>query len=259
MHVLDERVIRRALKGPAEGVQMHLLPRVGSTMEEARRLAAEGAPHGTVVLAEEQTAGRGRRGRSFFSPGGTGVYMSILLRPELSPEQSLGITTAAAVASARASEAVSGRMAGIKWVNDIYMEERKVCGILTEGAAEEGRLRYAVVGIGCNACPPEGGFPPEVADIAGAVLPRFEPLARERLTAAVLNEFFALYPGIAAGAHAEEYRRRCMVPGRRVTVLRGGIATPALALEVDGECRLVVRYEDGRTEALSSGEISIRL
>ena len=257
MNTLSQETLSRCC--PVPGLTFHIRESVPSTNTLLREWAEEGAPHGTVLLSASQTAGRGRRDRAFFSPEGTGLYLSVLLRPDLPAAGSLPLTPCAAVSAALAIEELTGENTQIKWVNDVFLHERKVCGILTEGAAEEGRLRYAVVGIGCNACPPEGGFPPEVADIAGAVLPRFEPLARERLTAAVLNEFFALYPGIAAGAHAEEYRRRCMVPGRRVTVLRGGIATPALALEVDGECRLVVRYEDGRTEALSSGEISIRL
>lgn len=144
-----------------------------STNAEALRRAVDGAPEGTVIVAEEQTAGRGRRGRSFFSPAGTGIYLSILVRPALPAERAHLLTCSAAVAVAEAIEACAGVDASIKWVNDVYCRGKKVAGILTEGSfdLEGGVLQHAVVGIGVNVRPPHAGFPAEIAERAGAVLP----------------------------------------------------------------------------------------
>ena len=144
-----------------------------STNAEALRRAVDGAPEGTVIVAEEQTAGRGRRGRSFFSPAGTGIYLSILVRPALAAERAHLLTCSAAVAVAEAIEACAGVDASIKWVNDVYCRGKKVAGILTEGSfdLEGGVLQHAVVGIGVNVRPPHAGFPAEIAERAGAVLP----------------------------------------------------------------------------------------
>lgn len=144
-----------------------------STNAEALRRAVDGAPEGTVIVAEEQTAGRGRRGRSFFSPAGTGIYLSILVRPALAAERAHLLTCSAAVAVAEAIEACAGVDASIKWVNDVYCRGKKVAGILTEGSfdLEGGVLQHAVVGIGVNVRPPHAGFPAEIAERVGAVLP----------------------------------------------------------------------------------------
>ena len=145
-----------------------------STNAEALRRAVDGAPEGTVIVAEEQTAGRGRRGRSFFSPAGTGIYLSILVRPALAAERAHLLTCSAAVAVAEAIEACAGVDASIKWVNDVYCRRKKVAGILTEGSfdLEGGVLQHAVVGIGVNVRPPHAGFPAEIAERAGAVQQR---------------------------------------------------------------------------------------
>ena len=152
---------------------LHVHDTVTSTNTLLRELAQQDAPEGTVVLANAQTAGRGRCGRVFYSPCRSGIYMSLLLRPKLPVEETLFITAAAAVSAADAINAAAGVRTRIKWVNDIYLQERKVCGILTEGALdlENGMLRYAVLGIGINIAPPEDGFPPELSGIAGSLFP----------------------------------------------------------------------------------------
>ena len=144
-----------------------------STNQTAREMAADGALDGTVVLAHKQSAGRGRLGRSFFSPDGTGLYMSLILRRDLTAADALRLTPMAAVATAEAIEDMVGHKVDIKWVNDIYLDQKKVCGILTEGSVDptSGRLAYAVIGIGVNITPPDGGFPEEIRQVAGAILP----------------------------------------------------------------------------------------
>jgi BirA family biotin operon repressor/biotin-[acetyl-CoA-carboxylase] ligase len=249
--------------GPLAGMlSIEVLKTVDSTNTAVKARAVRGAPEGTVVAAEEQTGGKGRRGRSFYSPAGTGVYFSILLRPNVKAFDATLITTAAAVAAAVSIEAVTGVKAEIKWVNDVFCHGKKVCGILTEGAfdMESGGLEYAVLGIGVNIKKPEGGYPPEIAGVAGAVYKNGEPEpeTRGRLIAEILKRFWAYYRNLTGKGFLPEYKARSLVIGRDVDVISGDLPRKAKALDIDDGCRLVVRYEDGSTEALSSGEVSIR-
>lgn len=242
------------------GISLTALQTTDSTNTRLRVLAEDGAPEGTVVAAAGQTAGRGRSGKSFLSPAGTGIYLSILLRPALTMHDSLLITTAAAVAVARAVERVAGCTAQIKWVNDVYVNGKKVCGILTEGALdlENGGLRYAILGIGINICPPAGGFPPELADIAGALTETGGEALRAPLAAAVIDEFFKLYPHLGEKPFYDDYVSRSLLTGRQIEVLRGGTRIPATACGIDRDFRLRVIYADGSEESLAAGEVSTR-
>ena len=270
-------------------LELDVFDTVDSTNTVCLKRASSGDRSTYAAVAGGQTRGRGRRGRSFFSPDGTGLYMSILLRPSgLSADQAVRFTTVAAVAVSEAIEAVSGRSASIKWVNDIYVGGRKACGILTEASfnPEDGTLDYAVVGIGINVYEPQGGFPEEIRDRAGALAGPvntpdqedsgttgnkvLENGGRNRLAAEILSRFFSylddrLVPAASSETdpvprYAYEYRRRCFVIGMDVDVLKAGSEPRgAHVLGVDDECRLEVRYPDGTEEALSSGEISIRL
>ena len=159
--------ITRHLK--TDNLTVEVYKEVTSTNTLLKQRSQSGAPHGLVIAAESQTSGRGRMGREFFSPDQTGVYFSILLRPTLSPSDALLITTCAAVACARALEKISGKTAQIKWVNDIYIDERKVCGILTEASFVQGKIDFAVLGIGINLYTPDNGFPADIKDKAGSL------------------------------------------------------------------------------------------
>lgn len=259
--VLSAQGVAKYLGPACAGLTLEVLPTVGSTNEAARARAIAGAPEGLVVLAMQQTQGRGRQGRSFFSPPDTGVYLSLVLRPrQYAAAQAVRLTTMAAVAACEAIEAVSERPAQIKWVNDIYVEGRKVCGILTEAAVavENGMLEYVVLGVGVNVLPPREGFPPELAGTAGAVLPAPRSDAKNRLAAAFLDRFMACYADPPAGLW-QAYRSRSLVLGRQVLVLAGGDSRPAEALDIDEDFRLLVAYEDGTRERLFSGEVSLQL
>ena len=244
-------------------------PQLPSTKLTAKEAASQGAPEGLVVLAREQTAGRGRLGRQFYSPSGTGLYMSLLLRPRISASDCLLITTAAAVATASAIEKVTGWDAKIKWVNDVFCDGHKVCGILTEASfdLEGGSPEYAICGIGVNLCPPEGGFPAELQNIAGALFDEDPPAdICSRLAAEILKNFWGLYQQLPRHSFLEEYRRRSLLTGRSVLVLcPGRDPEPAVVLGIEDDFRLKVRMENcaanGREEIrfLSSGEVSIRL
>lgn len=253
--------VEKLLSPENAGLRMEVFREVSSTNALLRERALAGAPEGTVIVADAQTAGRGRFGRVFFSPSGTGLYLSVLLRPAIPAALAARITTAAAVAVCEAVEAVSGKAAGIKWVNDVLLSGKKICGILTEAAfdMESGSVEYAVLGVGINVYAPEGGFPEELAGIAGAVLDTRTRGAKNALAAAFLNSFFRLYRELEQGTFLAAYRARCLVLGRRIRVLSAAGETPATAIDVDGDCHLVVRYDDGSTAALSSGEISVRL
>lgn len=232
---------------------------VGSTNTLLREAAENGAPEGTVIVAESQTAGRGRRGHTFWSPEGTGLYLSILLRPTLPLAEVLPLLTpAAAVAAARAVEAVSDRRADIKWVNDIYCDNKKVCGILTEGRpnTQTERLQYAVVGVGINVSPPAEGFPEEIRDRAGAVLTAPQSEARERLAAAFLDEFWELYTHLTTVPFHAEYRERCLRLGRQVTLPSGEAAR---IVDVTERFELQVQTEDGSVRNLNAGDVSVIL
>ena len=259
--VLTSGEIEKNLVGLRGKLNIEVKNTVTSTNAVLKEFAAKGAREGTVLAASEQTAGRGRFARSFFSPADSGVYMSILLRPSLSCEKAVHITTAAAVAVAEAAEELTGRKTGIKWVNDVLIENRKISGILTEAAIniESGTLDYAILGIGLNAYVPDGGFPDEISGIAGAIFDERKSGQRARLAARVLEKFFGFYESIGSPDCLEAYRKRCVVPGRKITVIAADGSKPATAVGIDDNYRLHVIYPDQSQEFLSSGEISIKL
>jgi len=232
-----------------------------STNTLLRQRAEEGAPEGTLLVAEQQTAGRGRFGRVFYSPSGGGIYMSLLLRPKFSAQDALCITTCAAVAVCRAIEKHCQVPAEIKWVNDVFCHGKKVCGIATEASLdlESGGLHYAVLGIGLNLFPSEEGIPPELANLVGTVLeeaPTHD--LRSVMIAEILTQFWSLYPQLEDKAYFSDYQRRCFVLGKTVDVLRGSERRAAQVLSLSPDFTLRVRYETGEEESLSSGEVSIR-
>ncbi len=258
--ILSAESIRPHLKGKAAGFQLEVRPSVSSTNTLAKAMAAEGAAEGTVLIAGEQTEGRGRMGRSFYSPGSTGIYLSLILRPKLELEDSLLITTGAAVAVAKAIEKITGLKAGIKWVNDIFVEGRKVCGILTEASInfENGGLEYAVVGIGVNVS--TTAFPEALEGIAGSLFtmkPEDRPVI-PLLTAEILNQLAECMDSLTDRKYLLEYRRRQIIIGKHILVLKGSESRPAKAIDIDDRARLLVEYEDHSREVLSSGEVSIR-
>ncbi len=232
-----------------------------STNDDVKALAAAGASAWTAVVAEAQTAGRGRYSRPFYSPAGTGLYLSVLLRPRLPASETLFITACAAVAVAEAIERVSGKDAAIKWVNDIYMSGKKVCGILTEASfdVESGGLAYAVVGIGVNV--KHCAFPAELKEIAAPVFAEGEypEEGRARLAAAILERLRYYVDRIPERTFFAEYKRRSFVIGRRVRVLSGAVEGEAEVIDLDENCFLIVRFESGETCTLSAGEVRIML
>ena len=234
---------------------------VTSTNTVLRELAVKGAPEGFVLAADEQTAGRGRKERSFYSPAGSGAYFSVLLRPGSGVGDATLITSAAAVAAAQAIEEVTGVHVGIKWVNDLFLKGKKVCGILTEAAIgmESGSIDSIVLGIGMNVTRPEKGFPGTLKDVAGEIteIARENEITRCRIIASTLDNIWKYYQNLNKREFLEEYRKRSIIIGRGIYVSSGNETKPAYAIAIDDECRLIVRYENGETATLNSGEVSI--
>lgn len=259
--VLNEEGVRRYLH--ADGLRLQVVPVISSTNTVLKRMAEEGAEEGLCLIAEEQTAGKGRMGRSFYSPAGSGLYMSVLLRPMLKAADAVNITACAAVAVAEAIESLAPVQAQIKWVNDVYVEGRKVCGILTEASLDSGTaaVNYLVVGIGINIRPPEGGFPADLQKIAGSVFGEEEiPGLRCRLAAAVLDRLLGYYEHLQEKPWLEEYRKRSLVTGKEIRVLMPGKEPEnGTAIGIGDDFSLLVQMEDGTLRRLNSGEVSIRV
>lgn len=254
--------IRKYLKPEYRDLPITVEEETQSTNTALRAMAEAGAPEGTVYIAQGQTGGRGRMGRSFFSPAGTGLYLSLLLRPTAwEPTRAAQLTAAAAAAMCEAIRQVTGKEPGIKWVNDLLLDGKKICGILTEASfsMESGVLEYAVLGLGVNVYLPEGGFPGQLGEIAGAVLDTPGEDIRNRIAGEFLNRFLEGYEHPEDRHFLDVYRRRSIAVGREVTVLSGGWERRAFAFGLDDDCRLLVRYPDGTEQALSYGEIRIAI
>ena len=241
--------------------QKEYLTEIDSTNRYLKELAAAGAPEGTVIIADRQSAGRGRLGRSFFSPEEKGIYMSILLRPEIALERAVLITSMAAVAVARAIERICGVPAKIKWVNDIFLNNKKTCGILTEAGinASSGTLDYAVLGIGINVGFME--FPEELRTIATSVSNECGfAVSKEVLIDEVLKELEVWYPTLSDGSFLEESKSRSLLLGKEIMVLDERIPEgfyPAKAVDINELGNLMIERE-GVGQVLNSGEVSIR-
>jgi len=251
--------------------RIHVFKSLESTNLTAKKMALDGALPGTVVIAEEQTKGRGRMGRSFHSPPAGGIYMSFILEPRFDVVKSVLITTAASVAVCKAIEKVTGISCQIKWVNDVYMGAKKICGILTEAVTdfESGHIDYIVLGIGINYSTSRSAFPKELSGIAGALFENTagDGISRNRLIAEVINHVLEINEKLESREFIEDYKRRSFVLGKDILIipttgldkernLAEGIS--AAAVDIDGDGGLVVRYQDGSVGTLNSGEISIR-
>lgn len=257
---LTEREVRRFLT--ADCPDMRCLEEIDSTNSYLKRESLAGAPHGTVAVANCQTAGRGRMTRSFRSPPGKGVYLSVLLRTRLSPEELMGVTGMTAVAVCRAVERTAGVRPGIKWTNDLVLNGRKLCGILTELAVEgeTGLVQSLVIGAGVNVSHTPKDFGPEVSELATSLAQEGCPVSRPALAAAMIEELYRMSDALGGdtGPWLDAYRRDCVNLGKRVQLLWTDRRTEAEALDVDGQFGLVVRLPDGSRTTVRTGEVSVR-
>lgn len=255
------RILSR-LNADLPDIRLRVFDTVTSTNDLLRNAAADGAPEYTVYAARSQTAGKGRQGRQFFSPPQTGLYLSILLKPQSAPAAALAVTPMAAVAAAEAIEHCSGQNVQIKWVNDLLLNGKKICGILAESQfSDADTLDYVILGIGINLLPPAQGFPPELQQIAGAVYPAGADAetAFTDCAAALISALIREYRRLPEKHYLSGYRERLCMLGKAVTVCENGIEQQAVALAADDDLRLLVRYPDGTEQWRSTGEIRIRL
>ncbi len=231
---------------------------VTSTNTLLKDMASKGAREGVAILARAQTAGKGRMGRFFFSPPRTGIYMSILLRPDFPAGELKFLTPMAAVAVSEAIEKISKEQTEIKWVNDIYMKDKKVCGILTEASFSDDKINYAIIGIGVNLEPPKSGFPKEIENIAGGIFTKAPEGAFECLYKEIYDNILSYYREFEDKKFIEKYIKKCTyLEGKEITVSDGKTAYTATAGIPDRECRLIVTDSSGKEMLLYSGEANI--
>lgn len=236
---------------------------VSSTNDLLKSAAQNGAPEGTVMIARAQTCGKGRMGRSFYSPDRTGLYMSILLRPQCSPSDCLMITPLAAVGVAKALENIGSPKIELKWVNDIFINGRKVGGILTESSFSSNRQRldYVILGIGINLTPPDHDFPEDIKSIAGSVFDNRSAISSSfyRLSAMIVGEVFRLYTALPSRDFMTEYKMRSIILGKNVKISFGGAEIEGLAEDIDDSGNLILRLPDDQKRSFSFGEARIIL
>lgn len=263
--ILDSETILKYVNPKIRNkIDMEVYKTIDSTNTRLKELASEGAEEWKILVAEEQTKGRGRMNRKFYSPSGSGIYMSVLLRPKVSWNDALFITTLCAVAVAEAIESVTNVETGIKWVNDIYFNEKKVCGILTEASLdmESGNLDYAVAGIGINVKSPEGGFPEELKDIATSIIDETQSHIEDlrcKIVAAVINNIEKYYKNILTHDFMAKYKEKSILIGKYVYITDDKDKESLYVKDIDDRAALVVEKTDGTLLRLSSGEVSVRL
>ena len=254
---IDDKAIRKALNESAQRLELCVLESVDSTNNEAKRMLANGFDGDALIVANEQTGGRGRLGRSFYSPKNTGIYMSFLLHADLKLSDAVSVTTAASVAVVKAIESVTGIAPEIKWVNDVYVGGRKVCGILTEAVSdfETGMARSVIIGIGINITTED--FPEEIKDKASS-LGAQAPI-RNDLIASVANELTAICTDLSDRSFIKCYREHSMIIGREIDFYINNVKHTGTAADIDDNGGLIVTLPDGSKTTLSSGEVTVRL
>lgn len=255
--------LMKHLAGHPWQANLHYYDSIDSTNTQAKRMAAQGAPHGTVLVARHQTGGRGRLGRSFHSPEGSGVYLSVILRPDCMPGQLMHLTCAAAVAMCDAVEHSANLRPGIKWINDLVIGNQKLGGILTELGLEpgSGRVSYAVIGIGINCAQQADDFPPEIRQIATSLnMACGNPIDPMLLAAHMIRALHRMDAGIFIEKNTimDAYRRNCVTLGKQVQLLQNGTVRPCTAMDIDDDGALIVVFQDGHRETVNSGEVSVR-
>ncbi len=233
---------------------------IESTNTHAKQLARDGATEGTVVIADHQTGGRGRLGRSFSSPAGLGIYMSVILRPDCLPEELMHLTCATGVYASQAIESATGKAPRIKWANDLVLSDRKMGGILTEISVDPAsrKVEWAVIGIGINCCQEITDFPEEIRSIACSLkMPRQD---RALLMAQLIRSLHTMSQELFMKKTTimENFCSRCITLGQQISIVRGDLVQHGTAITVNENGALLVRLDDGHEAWVSSGEVSIR-
>ena len=242
-------------------IDIYTYKKVTSTNDIAKKLALNGAKHGTIVISEEQTNGKGRLGRSFYSPANTGIYMSIILKLSLTTMDSVLITTSSAVAICDAIEKLTGINCQIKWINDIYLNGKKIAGILAETSInfESKTIDYLILGIGLNFTQPKNDFPEELRKIASSLFEHNNStINRNLLCAEIANNILNMISKIENYDFISEYKKRSIVLNQDIIYTSKGISLIGKAIDIANDGSLIVKNSDGSTKILNSGDITIR-
>ena len=259
---MKQRILSHLPRNHPWAEQIFYFDSIDSTNTYAKQLAAAGAAHGTVIIADHQTGGRGRMGRSFHSPAGLGIYLSVILRPDGSPTELMHLTCATAAAMCDAVEAAAGFRPGIKWTNDLVSGKRKLGGILTELALNgDGAVNYAIVGIGINCLHTAGDFPVELRDMAASLaMIANAPVDPAKVAAAMIGALETMSRSLLSekAAIMDRYRRDCVTLGKAVSVHRFDQVRHGTAIGLDDDGGLEVCFDDGHRETVAAGEVSIR-
>ncbi len=257
-NIISEQGIRSYLKDENKEIPIYTYSTITSTNTLAKSMAIEGALDRTIIVADQQTEGRGRYGKSFFSPSKTGIYMSIIMKPNIKLVDSQLITIYTSVAVCKAIETLTNLSPKIKWVNDIFLNNKKICGILTEAISdfESGSIESIIIGIGINVKTAEEDFPEELKDIAGSLFA--EDISRNMIIAEILNEIFKNLEGIKEEDLIKDYKDRSFVLGMEINYDKGDETIFATAIDINEKGNLVVRRRDNTLDTLYSGEIHIR-
>lgn len=263
---LSSKGIKNLLPESLRNLDINCLETVTSTNDLANEWGRDNFGKEKIIIAEEQTNGRGRRGRDFYSPKETGLYMSLCIFPQTSVEKATLITCLAAVAICNALSEVAGIDAKIKWVNDIFYKDKKIAGILTEGVTsiEDGGLSYMVVGIGINLYDPIKGFPEEIKKTAGSIFTTGRTVedVRNKIAAAIIKNFYVLYEGDWKEI-VQKYKELSFLIGKTIVVNpinrkdSSKEYVYAKAIDIDEDCHLIIEHENGKIETLSTGEVSV--
>jgi len=238
-------------------LKLIVLKSIDSTNNEAKRMTADGFRGNALIVANEQTKGRGRLGKNFYSPKNTGVYMSFLFSTDVKMSNAIQVTTATAVAVVRALDSLTNLRPMIKWVNDVYIGNKKVCGILTEAVTdfETGLVQSIIIGIGINISTED--FPEEIKNTTCSV--NVNGLSRNKVIAAVSNELLSICKNFENKSYIKTYRDRSLILGESIDFYKNNVKYNAIAVDIDSTGGLIVKLPNGKTEVLNSGEITVRL
>lgn len=260
---MKEQIVNALTREHPWADRIHWFDTIESTNTEAKRMAQNGAPHGTVLIADRQTGGRGRMGRCFSSPPGMGIYLSVILRPNCRAAELMHLTCAVAAYMCNAVVTASGFRPGVKWINDLIANGKKLGGILTELSLVPGSdtVAFAIVGIGINCHQTADDFPSEIRDIAISLEDAIQkPVDRCKLAAFMIQALFEMSWKLLTEKQSimDAYKADCVTLGQDIYLLRDDQRFPCRAINLDGDGGLIVQHPDGSVETVCSGEVSVR-
>ena len=237
-----------------------ILQETASTNTVCKELFASGI-HSALVIALSQTGGKGRLGRNFYSPAETGIYMSLLLRPSLNAQDTVALTTAAAVAVSKAIDEITGKTSLIKWVNDIYLYDKKVCGILCEAGLSPNKDTpdYVIVGIGININTPKNNFPDDIKDKAGSLFEESKTSddVKKQLILKIVENFFEIYNALPLKNYMNYYRNKSLLQDKEVSFVKDGLEFSGKVIGITDNAGIIIKTKN-ETVTLCAGEVSLK-